>query len=335
MLAALAVASAALTSAQAAGNAVNTMGAPYYKASYFTLNWLDAVVDGQIVDNADSTSSSLGVHTVIGSLWNSLPAIQQAVVTNDGATFWARASAPRLFSPPNDATAVGGITRATVAQSFTKSSADAQLRFTYSGGLLQSYVDAEVRPPCDAPGDGPTDFCTFAAVMWDVSIRRNDTQDELMQESGFASLEASGGEFVFDSGQDALNGYPVNPVWSWDCPRCGMSALGLAEAKLQAPFAGIVDLSAIPFDPALAQQPEFTVEFRLTAYAIGFAEWVGATAWARDPLDLGTDAGVGFTVLDLQPTNNPVGVVPEPATALLLAAGLCAVLARRRPFVHV
>jgi hypothetical protein len=327
-LAALAVATAALGAAgpaQAAGNAVNTMGSPYYDVGYETYNLLDAVLDSQFVDNTGSTSGTLGVNAVTGALWNSLPALQQAVVTNDGTTFWARASAPTWPAPPIDSTAVAGGARVTVAQAFTKTSDQAELRFTYSGALLQAFVDQELGPPCEDL------LCTGATVSWQVSVFLS-SGPLLMTESATAGIHYNLGTntIEFQSWQEALDGSPLNPLWSWTCARCGQPAFGLAQARLQAPFVGIVDLSAIPFDPQAAQQPEFVVLFELSASAYAHLEHTGATAWARDPLDLGNDAGIGFTVLGLQPTNNAVGVVPEPTSALLLAAGLWAVLARRR-----
>jgi hypothetical protein len=311
---------------QAAGNAVNTMGAPYFDAQYETYAWPGVLVDSGFVDNTGSIAGTIGVNAVIGSLWNSLPALQQAVVTNDGATFWSRASSPFLSAPPQGGTVNQGEARVSVAQSFTKTGADAELRFTYSGGLLESFRDPELRPDCAGF------ICTGAAVIWEVSLWRNDTPSQpiLMSESGWAELRIEDGVFRFSQGQDALDGTPVNPLWSWDCARCNLPALGLGQARLQAPFTGIVDLSAIPFDPAQAAQPEFTVLFTLTASAFSDAAFVGATAWARDPLDLGNDAGIGLTVFDLQPTNNPIGVVPEPAGALLLGVGATALLAWRR-----
>lgn len=322
----LALGGLVVLAAEAAGSAVNTMGSPYYDARYQTYDLGGALVDSIFVDNTGSSSGTIGTNAVIGSLWNSLPALQQAVVTNDGATFWSRASSPFLATPPDLDTVIQGETRVSVAQSFTKTRADAELRFTYSGGLLESFRDPELRPDCAGF------VCTYAEVFWEVSLWRNDTANQpiLMWESSWARLLAQDGVFRFSHGQDALDGTPVNPLWSWDCARCDRPALGLAQARLRAPFTGIVDLSAIPFDPALAQQPEFTVLFTLTAVTASETEWVGATAWARDPLDLGNDAGIGMTVLNLQPTNNPVGVVPEPGGALLMAAGAAALLAWRR-----
>lgn len=324
MLAALAVVGATVTPAQAAGNAVNTMGAPYYDVGYQSFNLFSDVVDRQFVDNTASTSGSLAVNAVTGALWNSLPALQQAVVTNDGSTFWARASAPTWPSAPTNTTEVGASVQVTVAQSFTKTSEQAELRFTYTGGLLQAFVDPELGPPC-------ADItCVSASVSWQVSVFL-EGGPFLMTESATANLNYISDDTIeFQTYQDALDGSPVNPLWSWTCARCDRPAFGVTEARLQAPFVGIVDLSAIPFDPQAAQQPEFVVVFELSASAYAGLEHTGATAWARDPLDLGNDAGIAFTVLDLQPTNNAVAVVPEPGNALLLAAGLWALLARRR-----
>jgi hypothetical protein len=323
MLAALALASAAATAAHAAGNAVNTMGSPLYFAKYQNFTLVGGLGSSEVASSFDTNSGTVGVSSVIGSLWNSLPALQHAVVTNDGATYWTRASGPTLPSPVTSDTLTGAFASVNVYQSFTKTSDNARLSFTYTGGLLQSFRDPEIRPPCD--------LCTFAELKWEVTVWLNgQPETPVMVESASARLFANDGVFQFNSDQNALDGSPVNPLWTWDCARCNLPALGLAEAKLQAPFTGIVDLSAIAFDAQQAQQPEFTVGFHLLATADVLSHQVGATAWARDPLDLGNDAGVGLTVFDLESTNNPVGVVPEPASALMLAAGLWALLARRR-----
>jgi hypothetical protein len=323
ILAALALAGTAATAPVAAGTAVNTMGDPVYFAKYQNITLVGGLGSSEEASSFDNNSGTIGVSSVIGPLWNSLPALQQAVVTNDGATYWARASGPTLSSPPTIDTLTGAFSSVNIYQSFTKTSEEARLSFTYTGGLMQSFRHPEFLPPCG--------LCTFAALQWEVTVWLNGQPDTpVMRETGYASLFANDGIFQFDSSQSALDGSPVNPLWTWDCARCNLPAVGLAEARLQAPFTGIVDLSAIPFDAQQAQQPEFTVGFRLLATADVSSHRVGATAWARDPLDLGNDAGVGLTVLDLQPTNNPVGVVPEPASALLLAAGLWALLARAR-----
>jgi hypothetical protein len=323
-------AAAASAAGHAAGSAVDTMGDPVYFARYAHFDIVGNVTGTGEASSFGDASGSVGVNAVTGALWNQLPALQQAVVTNDGATYWARASGPTLPSTPAIGTPTGAYSGVDIYQSFTKTSEMATLSFTYTGALLESFRDPEFRPECAAIN------CTYAQLRWEVSVWLNSdpSAPPLMVESGQASLYAQNNVFNFDASQYASDGTPANALWAWDCARCGLPALGLAQATLQAPFTGIVDLGAIPFDPQFAQQPEFTVRFSLLATADVSRAWSGATAWGRDPLDLGNDAGIGLTVFDLQPTNNPIGVVPEPATWLSFIAGLAALGARRRQGHH-
>jgi hypothetical protein len=323
-VAAVGLAAVAAPGAYAAGTAINTMGEPIYFANYLNFDIVGNPGSSGSAFGIGSTPGTIGVNSVTGSLWNQLPALQQAVVTNGGATYWARASGPTFETAPGIGTMSGAFASVNIYQSFTKTSESARLSFVYTGGLLQAFRDAERLPECGAVN------CTYAQLRWEVTVWSNDDpQTPLMVESAQAALFAQNELFNLDVSQYALDGTPANPLWAWDCARCGRAALNLAEARLQVPFTGVVDLGAIPFDPNLAQQPEFTVQFSLLATADSNREWVGATAYGRDPLDLSDDAGISLTVFDLQPTNNPIGVVPEPSSALMLAAGVLW-LARRR-----
>jgi hypothetical protein len=301
---------------------VNTMGDPDYYTRY---ELLTPAGTGQmdISSHEDAVNGGTFVYTSIGRMWDGQYANQNAVVTNNGATYWANSMGPTFSTRPSADTPIGSENMVLVEQSFVKTSADARISFTYTGALLQLYRDVEIRPVCVG--------CIYASVRWEVEVVANSAPDVvLMSEYGQASMEMFQDTFTFRSSQGALDGTPVNPLWSWSCSRCGASpAYGLAAATLDAPFTGSVDLSSIPFD---ATQPaaEFTVRFWLDTTAYAYEAFVGATAWAKDPLSLGNDAGVGLTVQDLLPTNNPISAVPEPAAWLLLAIGIPALLLRRQ-----
>lgn len=311
----------ATASALAAPGAVNTLGQPEYYTTYrlITPGGRGAF---DISSHDDAINGTTAVFTSTGTMWDRSLANQQAVVTNNGVTYWSYAMGPTLQQAPEPTTVTGAITTADVFQSFQKVSADAELRFTYTGGKLELFKDPEMGPPC-GPG------CMFAAVTWRVTVTLNsDPNTEVMFERGHAALVVGGGNDVeLITSQDALDGSPVNPLWQWDCTGCHRPPRNVATATLQAPFSGIVDLSAVPYDP---QRPvEFTVGFSLTTTAFITQSHVGARAWARDPLGAADD-GVSLAVQGLLPTNAPVVAVPEPQSWALMLGGAAWIAWRRR-----
>jgi hypothetical protein len=324
LVAALLLATTGATTAMAAGSGVDTMGDPNFYTSYRLITYTAGFGQFDISSHDEAVNGETFVYTSIGQLWNGQVANQNAVVTNNGATYWTNSMGPTLTSTPAPDTPVGSITSVLVEQSFVKTSADAQLSFTYTGGLLQLYRDVEARPPCVAG-------CAYADVAWRVEVVINSAPElELMHETGRAAMAIQDDTFKLFVSQSALDGTPVNPLWNWGCTRCGTSpAYGLAAATLDAPYTGIVDLSSIPFDPAFPPI-EFTVRFWLDTTTNINEPYVGATAWAKDPLSFGDSAGVGLTVQGLLPTNNAISAVPEPAAWLLLVLGVPVLLRRRQ-----
>jgi len=152
----------------------------------------------------------------------------------------------------------------------------------------------------------------------------------LWRERQIATLFDDNGVLTLDVFGSAA---PLNPLWQWDCDRCGGPSFQLGRALLEAPYTGIVDLSGIAFDASLPPeaQPEFAVRYTLFARAFDQGAFSGAGAFSRDPL-AGDESGLAFTIEGLTPTNNVVGVVPEPGTWALMLAGLGVVgrLASRR-----
>lgn len=248
-----------------------------------------------------------------------------AVVINDGQTFWADASSPFYTGLPRPPGAfIGGDVSVDVVQSFRRDGEVARFGFTYTQGLLEIFRDVEMGRPCDG--------CIRAEVGWEATVTLNsDPTTILWRESQFASLWDDNGTLTLDVFGFSLDA-PVNPLWRWDCARCGGPVRALSQAVLDGPYTGMVDLSGIPFDSSLPadQQPEFTVHVTLTALAFDEGVWSGARAFARDPL--GDDGGVLLAIAGLTPTNNPVGVVPEPGMWAMMLAGLAvtAGFARRR-----
>jgi hypothetical protein len=310
---------AAAGAAHAVPGAVDTLGQPEWFTTYRLLTPA-GFGTFEIRDQDDAVNGTTAVFHSEGTMWDRSVANQQAVVTNNGVTYWSWAMGPTLEQAPTLTTVTGAVTSANVAQSFRKVEENAELRFTYTGGRLELFKHPEIGAPCEQG-------CAFAEVVWQVQVTRHDAPNApLMTETGRAAMGILGGEFRFYSSQWASDGSPANPLWQWDCDRCDQPARNLATATLDAPFTGIVDLSAIPFD---AQQPvDFTVTFSLWTTAYVTREWMGARAWARDPLAI--DDGVSIAVSGLVPTNAPVAVVPEPGSWVLLLGGLAALAARRR-----
>lgn len=306
--------------AAAVPGAVNTLGQPDW---YTTYHLLTPAGFGtyEIKDHDDAVNGTTAVFHSEGTMWDRRVANQQAVVTNNGVTYWSYAMGPMLEQAPALNTVTGAVTTADVVQSFQKVDAGAELRFTYTGGRLQLFKHPEIGAPCEQG-------CAFAEVVWQVQVTLNsDPNTPVMTETGRAAMGILGGQYRFYSSQTASDGSPANPLWQWDCDNCGGTARNLATATLQTPFTGIVDLSAIPYD---AQQPvDFTVTFSLQTTAYINREWMGAEAWARDPLSVG-DEGVSIAVQGLLPTNSPVSAVPEPQTWALMLAGAAWIAWRRR-----
>lgn len=321
-----AVATLAAAGALAAGPAlavpgdVNTLGQPEYYTTYRLLT-PQGYGAFDIKSQDDAINGSVYVVAGTGTMWDRSVANQQAVVVNNGVTYYAGAMGPTLQQAPELTTVTGAITTVDIFQSFQKASADAQLSFTYTGGKLQLFKDPELGPPC-------IQGCAFAEVVWQVSVTPNDTPGvPIMVESGRAAMGVLNSTYRFYSSQTASDGSPANPLWQWDCTGCERAARNVATATLQAPFTGIVDLSGVPFD---AQNPvDFTVSFSLQTTAYVTQEFAGAKAWARDPLGA-VDDGVALSVQGLVPTNMPVGVVPEPQTWALMLAGAAWIAWRRR-----
>lgn len=245
------------------------------------------------------------------------------VVLNNGQTFWADSMTPRHTTTPlAPETLVGGLSTVDVFQSFRRTSADSSYSFTYSAAFLELYKDVEVSMPCDG--------CIRAEVRWAAEVYLNSGGPALWTEGQSASIYDDNGTLRLEVFGNSSLPTALNPLWDWDCARCGLSSRGLGTATLQGPFRGEADLSSIPFDPSLPleQQPEFTIHYTLFTYAIDDGIFSGARAFARDPL--GGDGDVGLAVSGLTATNNPLLPVPEPATWALWLAGSAGLLAWRR-----
>lgn len=250
-----------------------------------------------------------------------------AAVVDGGKPYWIDGSSPsytgELPQPPG--TAVGGRGDVKISQSFRRERNDAVLDFTYSSGLLQTYRDIEVGHNCAG--------CTLAQVGWTVEVLVNNLLTPIWSQQQFARLINNDGALSLTVGGSHSGIGIINPDWSWNCALCGGPAGALGEARLMAPYTGHVDLRNIPFVPGLPAelQTEFTVRFTMSWEAYDRGSWGQALAYVQDPLG-GADSGVSITMDGLLPTNNPIGVVPEPAPWALWTAGLAAVagLARRR-----
>lgn len=249
-----------------------------------------------------------------------------AAVIDGGKPYWIEGESPIYTGPlPQPVgTTIGGVASLKISQSFRRERSDAQLDFTYTWGLLETYRDVEVGRNCAD--------CTVAEVGWQVDLFLNDSAANIWSQSQFARLVNNDGDVSLTVGGSHSGIGIVNPDWSWVCGLCGpVRELGVAQ--LTAPYTGHIDLRNIPYVPGLPaeSQVEFTVQFTMLWKAYDKGSWGQALAYVRDPLG-DEDSGVSFTMDGLLPTNNPIGVVPEPAPWALWAAGLAAMagLARRR-----
>lgn len=240
-------------------------------------------------------------------------------VYNNGATFWLSGFTPSYSGagPRDPGTPVGATGTLDIYQSYRRDSAASTMSFVYSAARLDLYRDVEVGTTCDN--------CILAQVGWSAEVYLNDASfTPLWSQSQNARLVDDNGVLTFSQPDPTNSGTGlVNPPWEWRCARCGGTSLGTGSAILQAPYRGLVDLSAIPFDPNLpaGSQPEFTVHYTMTLQIYDQGRWGNASAFTRDPLDP-ENTGVGFEVSGLTPTDNPAGVVPEPGTWALMLAGV-------------
>lgn len=246
-----------------------------------------------------------------------------AYVVNGGLPFWVDASSPRHTSTPLPAgTVIGGDVSVDVVQSYRKSSADASISFTYTGAFLELFRDVEFGQPCDG--------CIRADLSFVAQVFLNSDRSLVSTQTQYASLYDNNGTLALEiGGNDA-----VNTPWQWTCDDCGSRLFYDGQATLDAPYTGQIDLSGIAFDTSLppSEQPEFTVQYTLTAIAFDEGRFSGAWAFGRDPLS-SDDGGVAFSIDGVLPTDRPIlPAVPEPATwALMLAGfGIVAGVARRR-----
>jgi hypothetical protein len=246
------------------------------------------------------------------------------LIYNDGTPFRSSGGTPLYTTLPRQpGSPVGGTVQIDIYQSFRKNSADASLSFTYSVGQLQLYRDVEIGQRCDD--------CRLAEVGWAAEVRLNAFEPPVWSQAQVATLYEFGGALIFNRSETRTVSGQDNPLWQWDCEKCDTPLRGIGEALLQGPYRGEIDLSAIPFDPNVpeASRPEYTVHYTQTLTVYDLGTWSEAQAFVQDPLG-GNDSGVSFEISGMVPTNNPVGVVPEPGTWLLMLAGLVALCARDR-----
>lgn len=299
--------------------ASTAIGEPYY--AYFLREWYETnpapQQNGAELRRVDSGVQSGGTLLRTHDMGQSVlgfPALGMVAGYDDGRTFWSQTLSPLRSGAERNL--IGGQAEINIAQSYRKDTADATLSFSFTAGKLQLLEYGSQR------GDGYSlsAYVTFAANLVDhgsAELRWSERQLASLYEEFNVRDDRTDNTWGFTRTQETGPTSSGMSPWQWNCDECGGPAYGFATATLQAPFAGVVDLSSIDVGD------EFTVSFYLMTSAFDARQGeTSALAYARDPLST-DDSGVGFTFAGLTPTDRPIiAVVPEPSSAALMLAGL-------------
>ena len=264
---------------------------------------LDFANELSLVDGAMVRSVQIGTST------SGDPVFAEVGVEQGGDIFWVQADTAR------NSVYKGSEAQVRMNQSFRKDAPDAQLTYTYSFAKLSSFFDIEYGTLCKP---GTHSYCLQAGFISIVEVWDRATGKDV--DAHFQKLLLWSSPVGFDYVVDGSS------AWSWEVTERAAGGYSEIVAELSDPATGVLDLSGVEVGQ------EFDVSYTLWAYAVDTspdAPGRGRTAqvFVRDPL--GGNTGVGFDLVGLTPTNDPLPI-PEPGVWAMFLAGLLVIGACRR-----
>jgi hypothetical protein len=223
------------------------------------------------------------------------------------ATFFGQAASPYTADNPHQ----GAQVVIDIRRSYGKVSDDASIAFSYTAGVLELTNWAPPEDRCSFTK------CQYAEVKAFAGVYDKDFDRVWFEEQTASLYLDADSEFESSVGTNGSGGGLRNAQWDW-IPDLGDA---IATFKLDDVYKANFDLSAIPVGEL------FTVELVMVLTAVDKNAGAPSTsrAFAVDPLSGSGGDNSGFRLIA-----SGVAPIPEPASWVLVAAGLLTVPAAVR-----